>query len=140
MGYKMKALTKEKEDYIKKAFDLLPSSRLNIRKVTGGWNIRVIKPSVTKDEFKTSFREILENGGHDPNRCMKCGISAYCHPHHIIRKSAGGQDDSDNGVFLCFDCHVGSNGIHNGVWYIEDIIPDSILVMLSERYKYGLKR
>lgn len=38
------------------------------------------------------------------NKCVLC-LSAADHPHHIIPKSAGGDNSADNVVSLCAGCH-----------------------------------
>jgi len=126
-------MNKINEDKIKESLGLLPSARLRITKVTNGWNIRVIKPSIIKD--KKNFSQILKDAGHNSTVCRCCHKKTYCHPHHIIPKSAGGQDDPDNGVFLCFDCHVGDNAVHDGRWQIESIVHPNLIKELKERYK-----
>lgn len=130
-----KLLTDSQINKIKEVLGLLPSTRLNVIPVSNGWNIRVIKPSVVKTNKNITFTEVLMMAGQDRFTCIKCGANNYCHPHHIVPKSAGGQDDPDNGIFLCFVCHVGDNAIHDGKWEITDIIPKNIVDELRRRYK-----
>lgn len=126
------------KDLVKKALDIDPGEIIYITKVSRGFNIRTTR----KYKENTSgingkpFFKILKSAGEDPKRCRKCFAKVKkCHPHHIIPKSAGGKDDPDNGIFLCFDCHVGINGIHNGKWDILDIVHPSKYVELERRYK-----
>lgn len=42
----------------------------------------------------------------DSNRCKSCGKSnTLLHIHHKIPKSCGGNDELDNLITLCRDCH-----------------------------------
>ena len=38
-------------------------------------------------------------------RCEGCGIGALLEVHHRVKRSAGGQDEAQNGVALCRPCH-----------------------------------
>lgn len=120
---------------IKEALGIPENTKIKVNRVgIDGWNIRVVK-SPKKKEKIISFREYLISQGVSVDRCAKCGKKAYTHPHHIVPKSAGGLDDVDNGVLLCFECHVGDNGIHNHVWDITDIVPIEHVTMLKKRYE-----
>ena len=44
------------------------------------------------------------------NKCACCGNVDYLEFHHIIPKSKGGSDNSDNIILLCACCHA---AIHN---------------------------
>lgn len=113
---------------IKEGLGIDEDVRIAITPVAHGWNIRIKqtkKPKVhkrNKDEMTVA-------------QCAKCGTVTYCHYHHVIPVSAGGGDESDNKRPLCFDDHVGDNGIHHGKWKIEDIIPAFQMDILKERYK-----
>ncbi len=123
---------------IKEIFGVSPKARISVTPVKAGWNIRIHKPKLVR-KYKSngnemSFRDKMEDDCINMNKCLKCGEEEYCHPHHIIPKSAGGQDESDNGLPLCFDCHVGDNGIHQGKWVITDVVPQSVVNGLKRRY------
>lgn len=119
-------------DKIKQGLDLPDNSRISVTKVSRGFNIRIVDSGERK---KTpSFHEVMESAGHDMTRCAKCGTHSYCHAHHIIPKSAGGQDDPENGILLCMGCHVGDNGIHNSKWSILDVVGEDHLFALKKKY------
>ena len=47
-------------------------------------------------------------------RCMVCGVyldEDTINPHHITTRGAGGEDNLENGISLCQQCHV---AVHNG--------------------------
>lgn len=118
---------------LKDIFGLKERDKLSITKVSNGWNLRVrklVKPVGPEKDFRT----ILIEAGEDMTVCRKCGAKTYCHPHHIIAKSAGGKDEKCNGMPLCFDCHVGDNGIHLGKWSMLDIISEDFHFELKKRY------
>ena len=44
-------------------------------------------------------------------RCTDCGIDRWkLHRHHIVPKSQGGADDSENVVAICANCHEDRHG------------------------------
>ena len=52
------------------------------------------------------YREVWDR---DERRCVDCSRSLTfeeMHPHHVIRRSAGGSDDALNLVTLCGSCHM----------------------------------
>lgn len=121
-------------EFIKKGLGLSPADVIKVTKSGADkWTVRLVVNKI-KNVRKISFTEILIGAGLNPNICVKCGTHTYCQPHHIIPKSAGGCDDPDNGVFLCFNCHVGNNGVHLQKWHISDIIPSGTLSILGARY------
>jgi hypothetical protein len=46
----------------------------------------------------------------DGNRCSRCGSPRNLHVHHRIRRSQGGQDDAQNQITLCAECHIYVHG------------------------------
>lgn len=127
------------KDLIKQALDIDQNEIIYITKVAGGFNIRLSKinnKNLNRIKEK-SFLKKLKAYGESPNLCRKCFTKTRCHPHHIIPKSSGGRDEPDNGVFLCFSCHVGDNGIHNNKWDILDIITPEHYAKLKRRYQHG---
>lgn len=111
---------------IKEGLGIEDNSRISVSKVSGGYNIRIRenKPLKSRPKFN-----ILHE------RCLRCGDGLHIHPHHIIPRSAGGGDEVDNIIPLCFKCHVGDEGIHNNKWKIEELIPLSHIMDLKRRYK-----
>lgn len=59
--------------------------------------------------------------------------------HHIIFKSAGGLDDYDNLIPLCFQCHVGDRAIHANKWDIVKVVKEDHYLMLKGRYGIKVK-
>ncbi len=114
-------------DKVKEGLDLPKYTKIMVTKVTNGFNIRI------KADNKPKIRS-FNNTGPKVTRCAKCGEIQYCHDHHIIPISAGGKEDDDNRLPLCFNDHVGNNGIHNGKWKVEDIVPIQKLHELQIRY------
>lgn len=51
-------------------------------------------------------------------KCVHCNNRAGLHPHHIMFRSAGGEDTLDNLVTLCWKCH---SAIHDGFLKCERI-------------------
>ena len=47
----------------------------------------------------------------DGFKCRHCGFRQTLDPHHIIFKSHGGKDTTENLITLCRSCH---SGIHAG--------------------------
>jgi hypothetical protein len=41
----------------------------------------------------------------DNGRCKSCGTDKYLTVHHIIPRNEGGDEDFDNLITLCLDCH-----------------------------------
>jgi hypothetical protein len=56
----------------------------------------------------------------DNYHCRHCNNTMGLHPHHIKYKSAGGSDELDNLVCLCWVCH---RAVHNGFLkcWIEEV-------------------
>ena len=44
--------------------------------------------------------------------CEVCGANFGLQQHHIVKRSQGGGDDDQNLVWLCWDCHHGTLGVH----------------------------
>lgn len=134
-------LTTEQMNEIKKILDINDSEHVHFSFVSSGFNVRIKQRS--KAENKKPFIEILKESGVDISYCRKClkttqhhGI--VIHAHHIIPKSAGGKDDPENGLPLCFECHM---NLHDKIWHIADIVKLSVLEFLRKKYKvrYGIK-
>lgn len=39
-------------------------------------------------------------------RCEVCGAAGPLEVHHVVKRSAGGQDTIQNGIALCIPCHA----------------------------------
>lgn len=61
-----------------------------------------------RDELRAARLVLLERSG---GRCEARGFSPLCtgvgvHPHHIIRRSAGGGNDPEVLLWVCAHCHA----------------------------------
>jgi len=50
-----------------------------------------------------------------PKRCAICFSPAMKNEHHWITVGAGGSSHPDNLVPLCFNHHMGDEGVHRGI-------------------------
>ena len=98
-----------------------------VTKVSNGFNIRIKKPKKIKIHKKNKEEMTVA-------LCRKCGRVTYCHYHHITPISRGGGDEILNKIPLCFEDHVGDNGIHLGKWKIEEVMAQSELNHRKETY------
>jgi hypothetical protein len=113
-------------DKIKKLiYDILMENvsnkyHISIINVSDGFNVR-LRISKTINNKKSQLKQALIVSGKNPYYCLKCGgfYQNECDAHHIIHRSAGGNDNADNGVFLCRKCHA---ELHDGKWNIKEII------------------
>ena len=62
----------------------------------------------------------------DGNKCINCGKAENLNSHHVIHKSKSKnlRWNPDNGVTLCYACHI--HGIHNGSIAVAKRILDYI--------------
>jgi 5-methylcytosine-specific restriction endonuclease McrA len=67
-------------------------------------SIRPRRPRVKleHDSYRALCRKVLERDGW---RCQQCGRATELQVHHIRFRSALGDDDLDNLVTLCSECH-----------------------------------
>ena len=49
-------------------------------------------------------------------KCQHCGTRNHLHVHHIVYRSEGGTDTSDNLVTLCVFCHDGVHQNKLSIW------------------------
>ena len=54
----------------------------------------------------------------DDWKCRHCGNRSSLHPHHVIFRSADGDDSLDNLLTLCVKCHM---DVHDGRLNIDVI-------------------
>ena len=54
------------------------------------------------DSYRALHRKVLERDGW---RCQQCGRATDLQVHHIRFRSRLGDDDPDNLITLCSDCH-----------------------------------
>lgn len=61
------------------------------------------------NEYKNYKQYIyeLQNG-----KCLLCGCNHIDHYHHIVPISKGGSNSPINIAGLCYECHMGINGVH----------------------------
>jgi hypothetical protein len=72
------------------------------------------------DEYKKLCKQVMQR---DNNRCRFCKSRNNLAFHHIIFRSEGGDDISENGCTLCQDCHRAVHGT-NGKFFLI-ILPAS---------------
>ncbi len=113
-------------EIIKQLFNI--EEGIIISKVVNGYNIRY-KPQMIK---AVNYVNLFWN--EEERFCRKCGYTYDLHFHHIVSKAAGGKDEKENGLILCFDCHVGNNGLHKGKWRIGEIVPHYKIKRLQCKY------
>lgn len=46
------------------------------------------------------------------NNCEICGSSHGVQRHHIVKRSQGGSDNPTNLIWLCWEHHHGTYGVH----------------------------
>jgi 5-methylcytosine-specific restriction endonuclease McrA len=63
-------------------------------------------------------REILDRDGW---RCQKCGCSKNLDVHHIVRRSALGDDAETNLITLCRECHQVLHGIRSDQEFLNQM-------------------
>jgi hypothetical protein len=82
--------------------------------------------------------------------CSRCGRTTNIEKHHIILKSEGGKDTSDNLMFLCDNCHdfkhAERNILHSiqhnydSIKYWTEHCSDLIALKVLYRIEYKIKR
>ncbi len=124
-------------DKIKDALGIGRDTKISIKQVSGGYKIDVISNTNDVLNLAKSASNLYWFGNSKIARCVKCNTQYKIHYHHIIFRSAGGEDDPDNLLPLCFNCHVGDNGIHSNKWNVDDLV--GIDKMNELRSRYGIK-
>ena len=74
------------------------------------WTVEKLRPGRLKGKaLRTLNEEIHERDNHE---CIYCArhVDVGEKFHHAILKSHGGGDRLDNGVCLCFSCHIKAHG------------------------------
>lgn len=63
----------------------------------------------------------------DKWHCRHCNSSWYLHPHHVVYRSLGGEDELNNLLTLCWQCHEAA---HRKLLKIEvlEILEDNLIV------------
>ena len=56
---------------------------------------------------KQLAQEIIDRSG---GCCEICGSCSVCQIHHILRRFV--KPTRDNLIMLCWNCHLGTNGVH----------------------------
>lgn len=46
------------------------------------------------------------------NSCEICGSISGVQRHHIVKRSQGGKNNEENLIYLCWEHHHGTNGVH----------------------------
>jgi 5-methylcytosine-specific restriction endonuclease McrA len=77
-------------------------------------SIRQRRPRVKLDDdsYRVLCRKVLERDGW---RCQRCGRSSELQVHHIRFRSALGDDDLDNLITLCSECHQSAHRFRSGI-------------------------
>ena len=74
----------------------------------------------------------------DKYHCRHCNNTNGLHPHHIVYRSAGGKDELDNLVTVCWICH---RQIHDGFlavnasWNLEG---ELVILAFTRRNRKGI--
>lgn len=135
-------LTIDQIQQIKDIIGAEPSDNVSIISKSDGFNLRLKKRE--KIEKYKPFIVLLGEMGVQIHYCRRCTRGNYgveklihLHGHHIIPKSAGGQDDKENGLVLCDKCHA---DLHAGRWKVISIVGSTLLEQLRKKYKvrYGV--
>ena len=121
-------------DKLKEILYIDSKSRVSVRSVSNGFNIRIIKPPVKKQVGLSFTDKLKENKYPAQIYCARCTSTYKLEGHHIVPKSAGGKDDVVNGVLLCHECH---STLHNAVWKVSDVVGVDIVRAL--KLAYGVK-
>ena len=66
---------------------------------------------LSDNEYRTLCKAILQRDGY---RCRSCGMRSGLNCHHVVFRSQGGEDTTENILVLCSACH---DGIHKDVKY-----------------------
>lgn len=61
------------------------------------------------DKYKHLLRTVFDRDGW---KCRRCRLRERLHGHHIVFRSKGGEDTTENLITLCNDCH---DGVHSRV-------------------------
>lgn len=61
-------------------------------------------------------------------KCRNCKSRNNLHPHHVVFKSHGGEDELNNLITLCYCCHM--DGVHRGNLQVEiiEVLKDDVRV------------
>ena len=66
----------------------------------------------------------------DNYHCRHCNNTNGLHPHHIVYRSAGGPDELDNLIILCWICH---RAVHDGFLKIRAMLEDGTAIFVRLR-------
>lgn len=90
------------------------------------------KQAIKREEEKARRHAYARVTRRDGRRCRVCAKGGTEH-HHILARSLGGRDDSDNLILLCATCHgyrhagliriVGHGDGRVSVWYDARVSP-----------------
>jgi hypothetical protein len=123
---------------LKESLGIDSSLKVTVKPISGGFKIMVGRNHRQAKSLLPLLRGTVRLywfGSSYTHKCIKCNIETDdLHYHHIVFRSAGGLDDPDNLLPLCFDCHVGNNAIHNNKWDISSVVDNDKLMELRMRY------
>jgi 5-methylcytosine-specific restriction endonuclease McrA len=76
----------------------------------------------------------------DKFECKACGYKGYLHSHHILPKSKNPKYcyNINNGITLCYLCHLGKNGVH-GCGKPRNIVVKQLRKFLKKRSLKNIK-
>jgi 5-methylcytosine-specific restriction endonuclease McrA len=52
----------------------------------------------------------------DEGKCLECGTDKNISTHHVIALKDGGEDEINNVITLCFDCHAEKHKDNKGIY------------------------
>lgn len=82
------------------------------------------------------YRRLCNLADERDGGCILCG-KKYVHHHHVIFRSAGGDDSLDNLVCLCPDCHEKyAHGVESKIWrerFLQYLCSEQIAQWNGER-------
>lgn len=129
---------------IKQGLGLPEDAKIKVKPSSGGYTISYVQKSIgiSKEVKRNSilFWYSVPYNLKKSFPCKHCGQHLdfdQINFHHIIFKSAGGRDEFDNLLPICFHCHVGDRAIHANKWHISEVVGHVHLENLRERY--GIK-
>ena len=73
---------------------------------------RKLSPKLTQAKVDKVWSPLIKDKWH--NRCAICGSQQHLQSHHIMgKKSRVLRYSIDNGICLCFNHHMGFQGVHS---------------------------
>jgi hypothetical protein len=89
--------------YLRSAFKGKEPSRVRVRKMRNAEQLAAWKAVCKQVDARDGYRCRVCGRRADPNAV---GLVDRAHRHHIVYRSAGGEDDEANVITLCAECHA----------------------------------